>query len=59
MIPIPLITEHAVVTPEHTTSYLASGPPDGPLLVLVHGWPALACSTSAGPPCTAPCRLSS
>ena len=42
MIPIPLITEHAVVTPEHTTSYLASGPPDGPLLVLVHGWPALA-----------------
>jgi pimeloyl-ACP methyl ester carboxylesterase len=37
----PLITEHALVTPEHTTSYLAGGPTGGPLLIFVHGWPAV------------------
>jgi pimeloyl-ACP methyl ester carboxylesterase len=33
-----------VETARHRTSYLESGPPDGPLLVFVHGWPALAIS---------------
>ena len=28
-------------TARHTTSYLESGPADGPLLMFVHGWPAL------------------
>ena len=41
MIPAPSITEHVLVTPGHTTSYLAAGPEDGPLLIFVHGWPAL------------------
>ena len=35
------ITEHAVRTARHETSYLECGPPDGPLMVFVHGWPAL------------------
>jgi pimeloyl-ACP methyl ester carboxylesterase len=30
------------VTPIHTTSYLEAGPPKGPTLVFVHGWPGLA-----------------
>ena len=33
---------HSLGTPAHTTSYLESGPGDGPLLVFVHGWPGLA-----------------
>ena len=35
------ITEHAVRTERHETFYLECGPPDGPLLIFVHGWPAL------------------
>ncbi len=35
------MTEHVVRTERHTTAYLESGPPDGPLLIFVHGWPAL------------------
>ena len=35
------MTEHAVETARHTTHYLESGPTDGPLLIFVHGWPAL------------------
>ena len=38
------ILEGTVRTPRHTTHYLASGPEDGPLIVLVHGWPELALS---------------
>lgn len=34
-------TPHVVRTARHTTSYLASGPADGPLLIFVHGWPEL------------------
>ena len=35
------MTEHVFRTGRHTTAYLESGPPDGPLMVFVHGWPAL------------------
>ena len=35
------MTERVVRTDRHTTAYLESGPPDGPLMVFVHGWPAL------------------
>lgn len=39
---MPNVTEvsgHEVTTGGHTTAYLASGPEDGPLVVLCHGWP--------------------
>ena len=35
------MTEHAVGTARHTTHYLECGPPDGPPMIFVHGWPAL------------------
>ena len=35
------ITEHTVRTERHDTFYLACGPPNGPLMIFVHGWPAL------------------
>jgi pimeloyl-ACP methyl ester carboxylesterase len=35
------VTEHAVRTERHETFYLACGPADGPLMIFVHGWPAL------------------
>ncbi len=35
------MAEHAVRTERHTTNYLESGPTDGPLMIFVHGWPAL------------------
>lgn len=38
------ITEHTLRVASHTTFYLAAGPEDGPLVVLVHGWPELSLS---------------
>lgn len=38
------ITEHTIKTQRHTTSYLAAGPDDGPLVIFVHGWPELSIS---------------
>lgn len=38
------ITEHVLKTARHTTSYLACGRADAPLLIFVHGWPELAIS---------------
>jgi len=35
------ITEHTVRTERHDTFSLACGPQDGPLMIFVHGWPAL------------------
>jgi pimeloyl-ACP methyl ester carboxylesterase len=39
-----MMGERAFATDRHRTVYLESGPPDGPLLIFVHGWPALAMS---------------
>lgn len=33
---------HSFTKEGHTTSYLSSGPSNGPLLILLHGWPELA-----------------
>jgi pimeloyl-ACP methyl ester carboxylesterase len=38
------ITEHTAKTARHTTSYLAAGPEDGPLVIFIHGWPELSIS---------------
>jgi pimeloyl-ACP methyl ester carboxylesterase len=35
------MAEHTVRTARHATHYLECGPPDGPLMIFVHGWPAL------------------
>jgi pimeloyl-ACP methyl ester carboxylesterase len=37
----PAIAEHVLRTERHETFYLECGPADGPLLIFVHGWPAL------------------
>lgn len=39
--------ERVAETERHRTFYLECGPPDGPLLIFVHGWPALAISWRA------------
>lgn len=36
------LTRHSFATDGKTISYLASGPEDGPLIILVHGWPETA-----------------
>ncbi|MGY9056992.1 MAG: alpha/beta fold hydrolase [Alphaproteobacteria bacterium] len=36
-----LVTEHSVQTGGHCTFYLAAGPVDGPLVIMIHGWPEL------------------
>jgi pimeloyl-ACP methyl ester carboxylesterase len=38
------ITEHMAISARHKTFYLAAGPVDGPLVVVVHGWPELSLS---------------
>src|SRR5258708_10364007 len=38
------VTKHVLTIGEQTTSLLASGPEDGPLIVFVHGWPELSLS---------------
>ncbi len=38
------ITEHAVRAGDHTTFYLQAGPPEGPLVIFLHGWPELSIS---------------
>ncbi|MEA2719194.1 MAG: hypothetical protein QOJ39_1058 [Candidatus Eremiobacteraeota bacterium] len=35
------ITEHVFRSARHETLYLECGPADGPLMIFVHGWPAL------------------
>ncbi|MDI5962453.1 alpha/beta fold hydrolase [Streptantibioticus silvisoli] len=35
------ITTHVLDSPRHRTSYLSAGPPDGPLMFFVHGFPGL------------------
>lgn len=47
------VTEHVARTERHTTFYLASGPLDGPLVILVHGWPELSVSWRHQIPCLA------
>ena len=38
------ISENFLSTERHKTFYLASGPEDGPLLIMTHGWPELSLS---------------
>jgi pimeloyl-ACP methyl ester carboxylesterase len=39
---VPRLARKSLATPAHTTAYLEAGPPGGPLLIFVHGWPAIA-----------------
>ena len=39
-----IVTEHLVKTGDHQTFYLATGPKDGPPVILCHGWPELSLS---------------
>jgi pimeloyl-ACP methyl ester carboxylesterase len=36
-----LLTARSVRTPRHTTHYWESGPSNGPLMILLHGWPGI------------------
>src|SRR3954454_12323371 len=57
-----VLTERIFATERHTTSYLESGPSDGPLMIFIHGWPQLSimwrqqveCFASLGFRCVAP-----
>lgn len=40
----PAISEHQYRSARHCTTYLRCGPADGPLIVLIHGWPERAIS---------------
>jgi len=48
-----VITEHVLRAERHTTSYLAAGPEEGPLIVFAHGWPELSLSWRHQLPCFA------
>ncbi len=39
-----IITENRLRTGRHETFYLSCGPADGPLVIMIHGWPELALS---------------
>ncbi|KAK3082246.1 hypothetical protein LTS18_010663 [Coniosporium uncinatum] len=39
---MPTLSRHSFEANGHTTSYLEAGPPTGPLLIFVHGWPDIA-----------------
>jgi len=41
---VPIVTEHTLTTPRHTTFYLACGPQDGTPIIFLHGWPELSLS---------------
>src|SRR5262245_8796983 len=41
MIMMPNFKTRRVETPRHQTSFLEAGPPDGRLLIFVHGWPSI------------------
>lgn len=45
------ITENRITTDGHDSFYLAAGPEDGPLVILVHGWPELSLSWRHQLPC--------
>ena len=36
-----MTTTGSTESPRHRTAWLAAGPPDGPLMIFVHGWPEL------------------
>ena len=35
------LIRRTLVTPRHTTHFLACGPTDGPLMIFLHGWPGI------------------
>jgi pimeloyl-ACP methyl ester carboxylesterase len=47
------VTEHTTSNARHTTSYLACGNDDRPLMIFVHGWPELSLSWRHQLPCFA------
>jgi len=47
------ITEHRVTMAGHETFYLAAGLKDGPMVILLHGWPELSLSWRHQLPCLA------
>lgn len=47
------ISEHFVSGEGHETFYLAAGPEDGPMVILLHGWPELSLSWRHQIPCLA------
>ena len=45
------IAEHRVTMAGHETFYLAAGPEDGPMVILLHGWPEVSLSSCHQLPC--------